>query len=183
MYWRKKYNFNVNDLNIDSMNMNQWIKNKSSLTDRIKKIADLKIKLVKNNHKNKNLLVSEKKFFPLYKEENIFLREVIIFANESPIMYARTVLPRKYLRGYWNNIKKLNTNSLSKIVYENPSIRRSNFSYLAPSLNNKIYKKINSFKIDDKNLVIGRQSFFGYKRKNILLTEYFFEAINNFEFQ
>jgi hypothetical protein len=42
-------------------------------------------------------------------------------------MYARTVLPRKYLRGYWNDIKKLNTRSLSRIVYENPSIKRSNF--------------------------------------------------------
>ena len=43
MYWRRKYNFNVNDLNVDSINMNHWIKNKSSLTDRIKKIANLKI--------------------------------------------------------------------------------------------------------------------------------------------
>ena len=93
--------------------MNQWIKNKSSLTDRIKKIANLKIKLVTNNYKNKNLLLSEKNFFPLHTAENIFLREVIILANESPIMYARTVLPRKYLRGYWNDIKKLNTSSLS----------------------------------------------------------------------
>ena len=49
--------------------------------------------------KNKNLLLSEKNFFPLHKAENIFLREVIIFANGVPIMYARTVLPRKYLRG------------------------------------------------------------------------------------
>ena len=183
MHWRRKYNFNVSNLGIDLINMNQWVKNKSSLTDRIKKIANLKIRLVANNYKNKNLLLSEKNFFPLHKAENIFLREVIIFANGVPIMYARTVLPRKYLRGYWNDIKKLNTNSLSRIVYENPSIKRSNFSYLAPSLNNKILKKINSLKIDSKNLVIGRQSYFEYKRKNILLTEYFFEAINNFEFE
>lgn len=183
MYWRRKYNFNVKDLNKDSINMRQWIKNKNSLTDRINKIANLKIKLVTNNHKNKNLLLSEKNFFPLYKAENIFLREVIIFADELPIMYARTVLPRKYLRGYWNDIKKLNTNSLSKVVYENPSIKRSNFSYLAPSINNNILKKINSLKIESKNLAIGRQSYFEYKRRNILLTEFFFEAINNFEFE
>ena len=82
-----------------------------------------------------------------------------------------------------NDIKKVNTNSLSKVVYENPSIKRSKFSYLAPSINNNILKKINSLKIDSKNLVIGRQSYFEYKRKNILLTEYFFEAINNFEFE
>ena len=183
MHWRRKYNFNVSNLGIDLINMNQWVKNKSSLTNRIKKIANLKIKLVTNNYKNKNLLLSEKNFFPLHKAENIFLREVIIFANGVPIMYARTVLPRKYLRGYWNDIKKLNTSSLSRIVYENPSIKRSNFLYLAPSLNNNIFKNIKSLKIDSKNLVIGRQSYFEYKRKNILLTEYFFEAINNFEFE
>ena len=56
MYRRRKYNFNVNDLGIDLINMNQWVKNKSSLTDRIKKIANLKYKLVTNNYKNKNLL-------------------------------------------------------------------------------------------------------------------------------
>jgi chorismate--pyruvate lyase len=183
MHWRRKYNFNVNDLSVDLINMNQWVKNKSSLTNRIKKIANLQIKLVTNHYKNKNLLLSEKNFFPLYKSQNIFLREVIISANGAPIMYARTVLPRKYLRGYWSDIKKLNTNSLSRIVYENPSIKRSKFSYLASSSNNNIFKKINSLKIDSKNLVIGRQSYFEYKRKNILLTEYFFEAINNFEFE
>ena len=54
MHWRRKYNFNVSNLGIDLINMNQWVKNKSSLTNRIKKIANLKIKLVTNNYKNKN---------------------------------------------------------------------------------------------------------------------------------
>ena len=56
MYWRRKYNSNVSNLGIDLINMNQWVKNKSSLTNRIKKIANLKIKLVTNNYQNKNLL-------------------------------------------------------------------------------------------------------------------------------
>ena len=32
MHWRRKYNFNVSNLGIDLINMNQWVKNKSSLT-------------------------------------------------------------------------------------------------------------------------------------------------------
>ena len=180
MHWRKKYNFGR--FESKSINIDQWARNKKSLTKRIKKTANLKIELITNNNKNKNLLLSEKFFFPLYSSEAIYLREVIIFANGLPIMYARTTLPRKYLRSYWSNIKKLNDNSLSDVVYEKPSIKRSNFSYLPLSLNNKIYKKINSFGFKNKNLIIGRQSNFEYKKKNILLTEYFFEAINNFEF-
>ena len=47
MHWRRKYNLNVSDLGIDLINMNDWIKNKSSLTDRIKKIANLLLDMSK----------------------------------------------------------------------------------------------------------------------------------------
>ena len=82
MHWRRKYNFNVSNLGIDLINMNQWVKNKSSLTNRIKKIANLKIKLVTNNYKNKNLLLSEKNFFPLHKAEIFFLGKLSFLLME-----------------------------------------------------------------------------------------------------
>ena len=181
MHLRKKFNLHANKSRVTAGNLNLWIKNKKSLTNRIKDIASLKIKLITN--KRNIFLLSEKQFFSSYRPETLFLREVIIFANDDPIMYARTVLPYKYLRSHWAEIKNLKTNSLSEVVYDKPCIKRSNFSYLPSSLNNNIIKKIHLYGLETKKLEIGRQSHFKYKKENILLTEFFFAALDKFDFQ
>lgn len=181
MSWRRKIYFDLHLSKKKLDNFNQWIANKKSFTRRINDIACLKIEVI--SEKKKYFLLSEKQFFSNRRPQCLYLREVVISANNTPIMYARTVLPSKYLRGYWSDIKNLNTDPLSKVVYDKPSIERSDFFYLSPMLNNTIRKKISPHGLNAKNILIGRQSHFGYKKKNILLTEFFSKDISKFDFK
>ena len=58
MNWQKTYSALTNKPNIDYYNLGCWLKNRKSLTNHLKDIADLRIDLITST--NKNFLLSEK---------------------------------------------------------------------------------------------------------------------------
>ena len=179
MHWQKKYSALTNEPNISYENLSCWLKNRKSLTNHLKNLADLRIEQITSD--NKNFSLSEKYYFKPFRAESLYLREVLIYANNFPVMYARTVLPYKYLRGHWKDIKKLKTSPLSSVVYERASIKRSSFTYATSATCNGV-KKVMPYGSLEKDFVIARQSSFTYKQKSILLSEFFFKALNKFDY-
>ena len=163
------------NIQIDSK-LKFWLLDVKSLSYRIRNIAKLEIIPVKKNVSN--IFQNEKKVFGGIKSEHLYLREVLIYADKLPIMYARTVLPSKYLRGFWHKIKKLNNKPLADIVFEKKMIIRSDFKFKKPSNNDSFSRKIKIFNLKNTKILATRQSTFRYKNEKALLTEVFF---NNFE--
>ncbi|MDC6484708.1 chorismate lyase [Methylophilaceae bacterium] len=163
------------NIQIDSK-LKFWLLDVKSLSYRIRNIAKLEIIPVKKNVSN--IFHNEKKVFGDIKSEHLYLREVLIYADKLPIMYARTVLPSKYLRGFWHKIKKLNNKPLADIVFEKKMIIRSDFKFKKPSNNDSFSRKIKIFNLKNTKILATRQSTFRYKNEKALLTEVFF---NNFE--
>ncbi len=163
------------NIQIDSK-LKFWLLDVKSLSYRIRNIAKLEIIPVKKNASN--IFQNEKKVFSGIKSEHLYLREVLIYADKLPIMYARTVLPSKYLRGFWHKIKKLNNKPLADIVFEKKMIIRSDFKFKKPSNNDSFSRKIKIFNLKNTKILATRQSTFKYKNEKALLTEVFF---NNFE--
>ena len=163
------------NIQIDSK-LKFWLLDMKSLSYRIRSIAKLEIIPVKT--RVSNIFVNEKKIFGNIKSEHLYLREVLIYANKLPIMYARTVLPSKYLRGFWHKIKKLNNKPLADIVFERKMIIRSEFKFKKPSINDNFSKKVKMLNLKNTKILATRQSTFKNKNEKALLTEVFF---NNFE--
>ena len=163
------------NIQIDSK-LKFWLLDVKSLSYRIRNIAKLEIIPVKKNVSN--IFHNEKKVFGDIKSEHLYLREVLIYADKLPMMYARTVLPSKYLRGFWHKIKKLNNKPLADIVFEKKMIIRSDFKFKKPSNNDSFSRKIKIFNLKNTKILATRQSTFRYKNEKALLTEVFF---NNFE--
>ena len=88
---------------------------KSSITNKIVKKANLKIE--RNEDFPNTIFNDEKLFFKTSRSGSLFLREVLIFANDRPIIYARTVF-KKNLRQLTSLVKKLNENPLANIVFK-----------------------------------------------------------------
>ena len=110
---------------------------KSSITNKISKKANLKIQ--RNKSFPNTILNDEKLFFKTSRSGSLFLREVLIYADDSPIIYARTVF-KKNLRQLTSIVKKLNENPLANIVFKKKTSRSEFiFSHLSP--NYKLAKK------------------------------------------
>ena len=149
---------------------------KSSITNKISKKANLKIE---RNKEFPNIIFNDEKlFFKTSRSGSLFLREVLIYANDQPIIYARTVF-KKNLRQLTGLVKKLNENPLANIVFKKKTKRsKFIFSHMAP--NYKLSKRLNAKHIAVKKFVGARQSNFLCKGEKILLTEIFFKDINRF---
>jgi chorismate--pyruvate lyase len=168
MVWQKKI--------ILKSKIDAWLKISSSLSEIIKQRASYRVNVV--NSLKKNLMENELKEFSIFRKEKLFLREVILFANDKPVMYARTVIPRAHLRGFWDELRVLKNKPLGEIIFDNKKISRSSFAYKKLSAFNDLSQRTCSLGIHPEQLVAARQSTFLYKRKSILLTEVF---LNNFE--
>jgi len=149
---------------------------KNSITNKISQKANLKIE---RNKEFPNIIFNDEKlFFKTSRSGSLFLREVLIYANNQPIIYARTVF-KKNLRQLTGLVKKLNENPLANIVFKKKT-KRSKFIFSHMSPNYKLSKRLNAKHITVKKFVGARQSNFLCKGEKILLTEIFFKDINRF---
>jgi chorismate--pyruvate lyase len=153
-----------------------WLLDMKSLSYRIRNIA--KLEIIPVDSRGSNIFLNEKKVFDNKKSEHLYLREVLIYADKLPIMYARTVLPSKYLRGFWHKIKKLKNKPLADIVFDRKIIIRSDFKFKKPSINDNFSRKIKMLNLKKTKILATRQSTFKNKNEKAVLTEVFF---NNFE--
>ena len=157
-----------------------WLIDVKSLSYRIRNIAKLEIIPIKV--RKIKLFLNEKKVFGYKKPEKFYLREVLIYADTLPIMYARTILPSKYLRGFWRNIKKLKNEPLANIVFNKKRILRSHFKFRKPSYNDEFSKRIRGFGLEKTKIVAIRESSFQNKNQKVLLTEVFFSNFDQFDY-
>ena len=153
-----------------------WLLDVKSLSYRIRNIA--KLEIVPIDARTSKIFLNEKKIFGYKKSEYLYLREVLIYADNLPIMYARTILPSRCLRGFWHKIKKLNNKPLADIVFRKKHIARSRFQFKKSSINDDFTKRIATFDLKNTNILATRQSTFKNRNEKVLLTEVFF---NNFE--
>ena len=142
---------------------------KSSITNKISQKASLRIE--RNKDFPNTIFNDEKLFFKTSRSGSLFLREVLIYANDEPIIYARTVF-KKNLRQLTGLVKKLNENPLANIVFKKKT-KRSEFIFSHMSPNYKLSKRLNAKQISIKKFVGARQSNFLCKGERILLTEIF----------
>ena len=156
-----------------------WLIDMKSLSYRIRNIA--KFEIIPINARKNRVFSNEKKVFGYKKSEDLYLREVLIYANKIPIMYARTILPIAHLRGFWRNIKKLKNKPLADIVFKK-KILRSNFKFRKPSYNDEFSKRIRRFSLKKTKVLAIRESTFRNKNEKVLLTEVFFNNINQFQY-
>ncbi|MDG2253055.1 MAG: chorismate lyase [Methylophilaceae bacterium] len=154
-----------------------WLSNKRSLSKRVKNIAQFQVIQIKPAI-IKFLKIERDKFRNI-RDGQLYLREVMIYADGRPIMYARTVTPKINLRGFWRGIKGLQDNPLSDIIFEKKVINRSAFIYSVFSKNDDISKSVRNSGHNVSNILVSRQSLFDYNNQSVLLTEVFFK---NFEY-
>ena len=162
------------------VNLNPWVKDMGSLSNKIINIMPFRIKELKGRHIK--AFNDEKVFFQKKNTGDLYIREALIFADKLPIVYARTVIPKKYLRGFWGRVKNLKNSPLSEIVFNKKYILRSNFVFKNLSDNDELTKRLNAYKIFERGRIMARKSVFNHRGQKALLTEVFLSSIEGIEF-
>jgi chorismate--pyruvate lyase len=122
-----------------------WLTEEGSLTERLKKEFDnVKVEVV---------------YEGTYSiDKNFYVREVILKSNNSPKIFARTLVKQDDLQEAWSSLKHLGSHSLASILFNSPEIHKISVFYKELFLDDSMFAYINSLSPIHKKSLWARRS-------------------------
>lgn len=169
--WRKAHHISHG---IDSQ-YTEWLLDKGSLTQKLIDKSHGKFTIQVLDQSIKAVPFSEKKALAIPHRQWAVIREVILYGNDDPWVYARTVIPLSTLRGPLRRLHFLGNQSLGGQLFSNPTMRREpvEVALLAPDYFSQTSLHKARKKIHNMTLVWGRRSVFRVFNKPLLVSEMF----------
>ena len=123
-------------LEVQNNEILSWLNEPGSITSRIKSFSDFKLKLLRDgpgevDAAEDDLIISN------YKENNI--REVLLYSNEEPLIYAKSIIPLETIRLGLDVLGNLKEKPLGDILFSNPEIRKEYMLFSKFESNKKIF--------------------------------------------
>ena len=126
----------IKSLEVQNKEIISWLNEPGSITSRIKSFSNFRLKLLRDgpgevNAAEDDLIISN------YKENNI--REVVLFSDEEPFIYAKSILPLETIRLGLSALGNLNKNPLGDILFSNPEIKKKYMLFAKFESNKRIF--------------------------------------------
>ena len=108
-------------LEVNNKEILSWLNEPGSITSRIKSSSNFRLKLLRDgpgevNAAEDDLIITN------YKENNI--REVVLFSDEEPFIFAKSILPLETIRLGLDALGNLKENPLGDILFSHPEIKK-----------------------------------------------------------
>lgn len=101
--------------------------------------------------------------------QRVLIREVLLCGDDTPWVYARTVIPVTTLQGRHRTLKLIGSRSLGSLLFNDPGMRRDPLQIA----------KVND---DSKGQYWARRSVFRLDRKPLLVCEVFLPALEHIQY-
>lgn len=157
----------------DKRLLHHWLLDKGSLTQ----------KLIEKSHGNFHVEVlqqsiqavtfSEKRALQIPQRQWAVSREVVLYGNQIPWVYARTVIPLSTLQGRLRQLYYLGNKPLGEALFKDPTMQRE-----AVEVAQFHYQQLPSM-LNVSEPTWGRRSVFRLSNKPLLVSEIFLPALFN----
>ena len=108
-------------LEVQNNEILSWLNEPGSITSRIKSFSDFKLKLLRDGPGEVNA-AEDDLIIKNYEENNI--REVVLYSDEEPLIYAKSIIPFETIRLGLGVLGNLKENPLGDILFSNPEIKK-----------------------------------------------------------
>lgn len=147
-----------------------WLQTNDSLTKRLQAaFADFKVANVSQYWAHP--LPDEASLLGLRPDQAALIREVWLQSGATPLVFARSVLPRSSLRGAWRDLDGLGTRPLGAVLFADNQVSRTPLSYCKLSRHHPISNRIG------QSGLWARRSVFIRSGRTILVTETFLPGV------
>ncbi len=113
----------------------------------------------------------------LEQREQALLREVYLYCQETPVVFAHSVIPLAGLRGPWQALSGLGNKPLGAALFANPVIKRTPLAYKKLGPRHELYRRACRLLDTTPPFLWARRSVFSLKNSPILVTEVFLPPI------
>ena len=104
----------IKSLEVQNKEILSWLNEPGSITSRIKSFSDFRLKLLRDgpgevDTAEDDLIITK------YEENNII--EVVLYSDEEPFIYAKSILPLETIRLGLGTLGNLKENTLGDILF------------------------------------------------------------------
>jgi chorismate--pyruvate lyase len=154
-----------------------WLLDNGSLTRRLRAVCggQFRVKILAQGWAKP--LINEAHHLNIAFQRRIFHREVVLYCGERPMVYARTVIPARTLKGRLSRLANLGEKPLGEVLFTDPHIQRRDLEIARLQPGELLF--VNAWRLcpdaPDKAIdaIWARRSTFAYHDKHLLVSEIF----------
>jgi len=163
--WRKP-----NSVSLDET-LTSWLIEPSSLTARLKaNSADFYVSVL--GHRIESCREEEANG-DIKAGEQVLIREVLLYCDNVPHVFARSLLPLSSLTGEQQGLANIGDQSLGQILFNHPNLIRKNIEVAQFESHQRLSGLLSSLSLPNNEQLWGRRSVFVIDNKPMMVAEIF----------
>lgn len=156
--------------------LHPWLADPGSLTARIKaRCQNFRVQVIRERHARPHLDEHVLIDVPLCR--HAWVREVLLIADDQPVVFAHSVLRLQDLAGAWHMARAIGSRPLGAALFADPGIQRGALYAARISLSHPLHQQASQASGLALPALWGRRSRFTREGRPLLVTEVFLPGI------
>ena len=151
--------------------LKDWLLDRDSLTARLK--ANSKRFRVEVLGEHIEACSDEEANQDIKAGEQVLVREVLLYCDEKPQVFARSLLPIECLTGHEKELASLGTQSLGQVLFKRENLTRKCIEVSKLQKESTVNQLANFLGLDASQTLWGRRSVFVVDNKSFMVAEVF----------
>lgn len=153
-----------------------WLHDHGSLTRRIQqRCTDFAVRGVRSGLAR--IAPDEAALLGIAPQNLAWSREVFLYADGRPVVFAHSACARRYLRGAWSAVAGLGERPLGALLFAHPLVERRPLRYRALRRPHPLYRRAAAVLGQPPDRLWARRSLFYLHGAPLLVTEVFLPGI------
>ncbi len=153
-----------------------WLRDRGSLTRRIQqRCTSFAVRGVRSGLAR--IALDESALLGIAPQQMAYSREVFLYADGQPVVFAHSALADAHLRGVWSAVRTLGSKPLGALLFAHPLVARKPLHYQTLRNTHPLYKRAAGILNDPPHRLWARRSLFHLNGAPLLVTEVFLPAI------
>jgi len=159
--------------------LRDWVLTTDSLTRKVQSYCRGRFHLEIVRHGWARAQLNERRLLLMPDTQRALRREVILYCDQNPLIFARTIIPNRTLHGAGRRLSRLRRKPLGELLFRDHSVLRSDLQVACVDADNAMFKAL-AIKANKKDKKIwGRRSIFLFSGQPLLVSEFFLPALNH----
>jgi len=153
-----------------------WLRDRGSLTLRIQqRCTKFAVHGVRSGLAR--IALDESALLGIAPQQLAYSREVLLYADGQPVVFAHSALDRAHLRDAWSAVHTLGNNPLGALLFAHPLVERKPLHFQSLRNTHPLYQRATDILGNMPQRLWARRSLFYLRGAPLLVTEVFLPGI------
>ncbi|MDQ7089426.1 MAG: chorismate lyase [Methylococcales bacterium] len=153
------------------LKVQSWAYEAHSLTQRLRCFYGDAVKVKILFHQWKTPFLSEAQHLHLRYPRYSLIREVLLYADDKPLILARTILPKRTIQIAKRNLSHLGTRPLGEVIFSYPHLERLDMNICC--IKTKLWSEALQQQLTLEPVIYGRRTVYAIQQQPLLVSEFF----------